>query len=80
MKSVIMAYGMTHIYDKVLAKEISSLRNTIIQHFGNGSYYLRRNGRHPISPEEQVWIQNLFCKYGYADASQFDSYKSEVGW
>lgn len=80
MKSVSMAYGMTHLYDKVLAKDISSLRNTIIQHFGNGSYYLRRNGRHPISPEEQAWIQNLFCKYGYTDAPQFDSYKSEVGW
>ena len=80
MKSVSMVYGMTHLYDKVLAKDISSLRNTIIHHFGNGSYYLRRNGRHPISPEEQAWIQNLFCKYGYTDDPQFDSYKSEVGW
>ena len=33
-----------------------------------------------VHPEEQAWIQNLFCKYGYTDAPQFDSYKSEVGW
>ena len=43
-----LAYGMLHIFDNVLARDIAAMRNELREHFGNGSYYLRRNGTLPI--------------------------------
>ena len=75
-----MAYGMTHTFDQVLAKDAPAIRSTLVQHFGNGSYYVRRNGKFPISPAEQEYIHQLFRKYGYADGAQFDEYRDEIEW
>ena len=79
-KTVKMAYGMLHCYDKVLSKDIANLRSDIIQHFGNGSYYERRNGNHPITPEEQQFICKQFQKYGYPEGTVFDQYVDEIDW
>ena len=76
-----MAYGMTRLYDKVMAKDVSGLRRTISEHFGGGgSYYLRRNGKMPITPEEQTWIAEQFQRFGYNCTPDFDKYASEVEW
>ncbi len=77
---VTMAYGMLHTYDKVLAKDIDSLRGAIKDHFGNGSYYLRRNGKRPITPAEQQYISNIFRSHGYPDGAVFDRYVDEIEW
>lgn len=79
-KTVRMAYGMLHLYDKVLATDIAALRKTIKKHFGQGSYYLRRNGKQGITPKEQDYISRIFSKYGYTDAPSFDAYQDEVLW
>ena len=44
-KVVMMAYGMVDSFHEVKADHIASLRNTLINHFGRGSYYLRRPSR-----------------------------------
>ena len=80
LTTVRMAYGMKHSFDHVLAVHIASLRKAITSHFGNGSYYLRRNGRRPITPEEQEFVRSLFRKYGYPDDALFDRYADEVEW
>ncbi len=79
-KMVTNAYGMVHVYDKVLANDVVALRHTIIQHFGNGSYYMRRNGKQPITPDEQAFINQVFSQYGYAEGATFDDYKEELLW
>ncbi|MBO5187318.1 MAG: hypothetical protein J6B91_09830 [Prevotella sp.] len=79
-KVVTMAYGMLHTYDKVLAKDIGSLRGAIKDYFGNGSYYLRRNGKRPVTPAEQQYISKIFRSHGYADGAVFDRYVDEVEW
>lgn len=79
-KVVTMAYGMLHTYDKVLAADLASLRGAIIGRFGNGSYYLRRNGKQPITPDEQAFISNVFRSHGYADGAVFDRYVDEIEW
>ena len=73
-----MAYGMKDSFHDVKADDIASLRNTLINHFGRGSYYLRRNGLRPITPEEQQYISNVFRQFGYE--VKFDRMEEETEW
>ena len=73
-----MAYGMMDSFHEVKADHIASLRNTLINHFGRGSYYLRRNGLRPITPEEQQYICSIFRQFGYE--AKFDRTKEETQW
>lgn len=74
-----MAYGMLHMYDDVLARHIAPLRGEITRHFGNGTYYLKRNGLRPVKPAEQAFISETFRRYGY-DGAVFDRYSDELSW
>ena len=77
-KVVTMAYGMKDSFHEVKADHIASLRNSLINHFGRGSYYLRRNGLRGITPEEQQYIASVFCHYGYE--LKFDRMEEETQW
>lgn len=73
-----MAYGMIDSFHEVKADHIASLRNALINHFGRGSYYLRRNGLRPITPKEQRYISRIFSHYGYE--AKFDRIEEETEW
>ena len=75
-----IAYGMEHTFDKVLATDIARIRGTLVRHFGNGSYYVRRNGKKGITPAEQEYINSIFIAYGYTEGACFDNYKDEGEW
>ena len=77
-KVATMAYGMKGSFHEVKADHIASLRNVLIHHFGRGSYYLRRNGLRPITPEEQQFISSIFSNYGYE--TKFDRTEEETEW
>ena len=77
-KVVTMAYGMKDSFHEVKADHIASLRNTLINHFGRGSYYLRRNGLRGITPDEQQYISSVFRNYGYE--LKFDRMEEETQW
>ena len=77
-KVATMAYGMKDSFHEVKADHIASLRNTLISHFGRGSYYLRRNGLLPITPDEQQYICSIFNNYGYE--AKFDRMEEETEW
>ena len=77
-KVATMAYGMKGSFHEVKADHIASLRNALIHHFGRGSYYLRRNGLRPITPEEQQFISSIFSNYGYE--TKFDRMEEETEW
>ena len=77
-KMATMAYGMKGSFHEVKADHIASLRNALIHHFGRGSYYLRRNGLRPITPEEQQFISSIFSNYGYE--TKFDRMEEETEW
>ncbi|MBP5323407.1 MAG: hypothetical protein J6Y84_06400 [Bacteroidaceae bacterium] len=78
--TVRMAYGMQHSFDKVLAKDIAAMRKAFLRQFSNSSYYRRRNGQIPISPEEQEFICGVFRSFGYSDENIFDRYEEETAW
>ena len=73
-----IAYGMVDSFHEVKADHISALRNTLINYFGRGSYYLRRNGLRPIPPEEQEYIAGVFRSFGYE--VKFDRVEKETAW
>jgi hypothetical protein len=77
-KVATMAYGMKGSFHEVKADHIASLRNHLISHFGRGSYYLRRNGLRPITPDEQQYIASVFRNYGYE--LKFDRTEEETQW
>ena len=77
-KVATMAYGMVDSFHEVKADHIASLRNTLINHFGRGSYYLRRNGLRAITPDEQQYISSVFSNYGYE--TKFDRMEEETEW
>lgn len=77
-KVVTMTYGMVDSFHEVKADDIAPLRNTLINHFGRGSYYLRRNGLRAITPEEQQYISSIFRKYGYE--VKYDRTEEETQW
>lgn len=77
-KVVTMAYGMKDSFHEVKADHIATLRNSLINHFGRGSYYLRRNGLRGITPEEQQYIASVFRHFGYE--LKFDRMEEETQW
>ena len=77
-KVVTVAYGMIHSFHEVKADDIAPLRNTLIKHFGRGSYYLRRNGLRVITPKEQQYIANVFRTFGYE--VKFDRMEEDTQW
>ena len=42
---------------------------------GNGTYYLYRNGRKFLSPQQMEWIKELFKRYGYCETGSFDRHE-----
>ena len=77
-KVATMAYGMVHSFHDVKADDVAALRNTLINHFGRGSYYVRRNGLRVIPPEEQQYIASVFRKFGYE--VKFDRTEETTQW
>lgn len=77
-KVVTMAYGMVDSFHDVKADDIATLRKKLIRHFGHGSYYVRRNGEHPITPDEQQYIASVFHSYGYE--VKYDRTEEETQW
>ena len=77
-RMVTMAYGMKDSFHEVKADHIARLRGKLIDHFGRGSYYLRRNGLRGITPEEQQYIGSVFRQFGYEVT--FDRTAEETGW
>lgn len=73
-----MAYGMKNSFHEIKADDIAALRGELINHFGNGSYYLRRSGKRPITPAEQEYIQNVFKRFGYE--ATFDRLEETTKW
>ena len=77
-KVTTMAYGMVNSFHDVKADDVAALRNTLIRHFGRGSYYVRRNGLRAIPPEEQQYIAGVFRSFGYE--VNFDRTEEAVQW
>ena len=71
----VWAAGFTHLYDKVMKQDYTTMRKTITNYLhGCRLYYAYKRGDRALSPEEQQWIRNYVKSFGYDWEVEFDRY------
>ena len=77
IQKVRVALGFRNIFNNVLARDIAAMRSELADYLGHGgTYYLYRNGKKPLTPAQQAWINKMFSRYGYKEEMFFDNYKT----
>ena len=72
-----VALGFRNIFERVLAKDIAAMRSELAAYLGGGgTYYRYRNGKKPLTPPQQAWINKMFRRYGYTYEVCFDRYNT----
>lgn len=72
---VTMASGFSHLYDKVLKADYTSMRKTITAYLhGTKQYYQYMRGERPLTPEQQDGIRKIVSSYGYDWEVPFDRF------
>jgi hypothetical protein len=72
---LVYAAGFSHLYDRVMKKDYTSMRKAITQYLhGAKLYYEYMRGERPLSPKQQQWIRNYVKSRGYDWEVEFDSY------
>ncbi|WP_321480590.1 DUF6078 family protein [uncultured Bacteroides sp.] len=75
-----VAWGISHLLDKVPHKEANILKELFLNHFGRNLYYRFYRKERFITPEEQNFIQQAFTKEGVLEKPQYESYSEEYSW
>lgn len=71
-----VAIGFQHIFNKVLASDIATMRSEMASFLGcRATFYRYRRGDQPLTPRQQKWIQEMFRRHGYTDEVTFDKYE-----
>lgn len=74
-RTVVNAFGFSHLYDKVLKRDYTSMRKSITNYLhGAKMYYEYKRGDRPLSPEQQQRIQQIVKNCGYEWEVPFDSF------
>lgn len=69
------AYGFSKMFENVRKKDVSLLREKVIEYLGSQSGYYRYNsGQRLLLPEQQEQILALFREQGYQENLSFDHY------
>jgi len=72
---VIMAAGFKHLYDRVMKKDYTTMRKGITEYLhGTKTYYQYMRGERHLTPEQQQWINDYVCSFGYDWKVDFDMY------
>lgn len=72
-RPVVVARGMTHIFDDVRPADVPALRERVMGVFGCRAHYYRyRSGRYDITPGQQERLAVLFRHFGYTQQLHFD--------
>lgn len=74
-QQVTYAAGFEHLFDRVLAKDFTTMRKTITKYLhGVKFYYEYKRGDRMLSPAQQAWIRNYVRTCGYDWEVPFDNY------
>lgn len=72
-KPVVVARGMTRIFDGVKAYDVPRLRDALEGCFGSrAQYYRYRAGRYEITPQQQERVADIFRTLGYTQPPKYD--------
>ncbi|MBQ7461007.1 MAG: hypothetical protein IJS63_01955 [Bacteroidaceae bacterium] len=73
-----IAYGMRQMLPRAANGNIRALRQELYDVFGSTpQFYRYRDGRYPITPEQQARIAELFQKHGIAEKPLYDRTSKE---
>ena len=73
-----IARGMTRLLPRAPQGELSDLREALYALFGSVSHFYRyREGRYPITPQQQRRVEELFRSHGIEKAPVYDQVNSE---
>ena len=71
----VWAAGFTHLYDKVMKKDYTTMRKAITNYLhGAKIYYEYKRGERALSPDEQQWIRDYVKSMGYDWEVEFDRF------
>lgn len=77
----VWAAGFTHLYDKVMKTDYTTMRKTITKYLhGCRLYYASMRGDRALSPEDQQWIRDYVKSFGYDWEVEFDRYFEEYAY
>jgi hypothetical protein len=74
------ALGFTKIQKSMLPDQYDKFSDLLKNHFGRNPYFERRNGHHPMPPEEQQLIRQTLEHVGVTGTVEFDDYKDAILW
>lgn len=75
-----VAWGISHLLDKVPYKDGTNMKQQLIGHFGKTLYYRFYREERFLSPADQNYIRQLFRRKGISEEPVFDSYTDEYNW
>lgn len=72
----VMAWGFTHLFDRLPRYKRPWARAALRRYFGNGmsTYYRYHYGHKMLSPVRQQEVMTLLASYGSTDGVRFDHY------
>jgi hypothetical protein len=77
----VWAAGFTHLYDKVMKTDYTTMRKTITKYLhGCRLYYEYMRGDRALSPEDQQWIRDYVKSFGYEWEVEFDRYFEDYAY
>lgn len=77
----ITAYkGMTTFYNQIPEQKARMIRYTLVNHFGNSTYYRLRNGERLITPDILRFIQNVCTANEWTGPLHFDEETTDYNW
>lgn len=80
-RRILLARGMSHIFDNVPRRLYPELRRKVMDCFSSDrQFYYCQKGEKPISPGVQKAIGQLFMHYRLGTESLFDAYEEGFDW
>ena len=74
------AYGMTGVWDRLPYRTVKDVRYCMLSHFGKTHFYRLMRKQRCFRPEDQVYVEGVFRKFGIANELVFDSYQLDYEW
>lgn len=78
LRVVKMAWGFANLFAEVKVKDAPRLRSEMRDYLGSkGQYYRYKLGQLKLLPEQQVYIKQIFARFGYKDV-EFEHFSDEI--
>lgn len=74
------ALGFRQVLKRIPECQKKPVYDALMAHFGKNPYYDRRNGIHPITPEEQDYVRSVFREQDVTEENLFDGYRDRTEW